>query len=144
MIYTSGHKYRTLLQPIYAESHKVRRVYVGDNQVYPDRLYAREPVMLRVTIKPFKLDYEVGEIMDYTGGVFDLLYRDNTICLRLNKDQVTLVPAEGNTVGPLSANNGKIKVLVNYYWTPDAEETATMNNDYPDQTETHVNRGRRY
>ena len=79
MIDINGHRFMTLIDPIYINGRRVREVYANGKLVYPSM-----PAYILVTNPPTKTAYEYGEEIDYSGIEVTLYNSDGSVWASLD------------------------------------------------------------
>ena len=79
MINVNGHRFMTLIDPIYINGRRVREVYANGKLVYPSI-----PAYILVTKPPDKTAYEYGEYIDYSGVEVTLYNSDGSVWASLD------------------------------------------------------------
>lgn len=74
MININGHRFMTLIDPIYINGRRVSKVFANGKQVYPCL-----PDGIKVVTLPTKTEYEAGEEIDYTGIVVTAINADGSL-----------------------------------------------------------------
>lgn len=73
MINVNGHRFMTLADPIYINGRRVREIYANGKLVYPSM-----PAGIKIITPPNKWVYDVGEEIDYTGIVAQIINTDGS------------------------------------------------------------------